>query len=171
MKRRIISIILTVAMALPMTAFTAIGEINTSSEASSVVESVSESTSEEGKTDDAEAETSGNAEDIISDVEETVRNFPKKMMSYIITGFAPSGVFTGAFNPDDLCVKAKNYYYRHYGYYPPRASWQYDSRTGHFIIHLYEDTYTHTSTYAWYEVDYYGVGKDTITGRAIDLSR
>ncbi len=76
---------------------------------------------------------------------------------------------------DDLCTAAKDYYQARSesGYRPPEASCT-DNGNGTYIIHLYEivddgNGFSHSSTYAWYEVDSNGTGKDTILGKPVQL--
>lgn len=80
----------------------------------------------------------------------------------------------GPYTADELGVWAQNYYLAHEHFYPPEAEVE-ENADGTFTIHLYEnvtiDGLTHTATSAWYKVDAYGHGVNTITEEQIDLFR
>ena len=81
---------------------------------------------------------------------------------------------SGPYTADELAQWAQIYYFRHSGFFPPKADAE-KNADGSYTVHLYEvvklDGVSHTATSAWYTVDAYGTGTDDITGRAIELCR
>ena len=80
----------------------------------------------------------------------------------------------GPYEPEDLGMWARIYYFRTTGFFPPNAEVT-ENGDGTFTIHLYEvvdnDGVEHTATSAWYTVDANGEGKDDITEEEISLMR
>lgn len=78
----------------------------------------------------------------------------------------------GPYSAPELCEWAQIYYFTRFGYFPPEAEAE-KNADGSFTIHLYEivtlDGDEHTATSAWYTVDAYGVGVNTITEEGINL--
>ena len=81
---------------------------------------------------------------------------------------------SGPYTAEQLAQWAQIYYFRHNGFFPPKADTE-KNADGSYTVHLYEivklDGVPHTATSAWYTVDAYGTGSDDITGRAIELCR
>lgn len=78
----------------------------------------------------------------------------------------------GPYSADELGEWAQIYYFTRNGFYPPEAEVE-KNKDGTFTIHLYEvvelDGITHTATSAWYTVDAYGKGFNSITEEAVNL--
>ena len=78
----------------------------------------------------------------------------------------------GPYSAAELAQWAQTYYFTHNGFYPPKAD-VVKNKDGSFTIHLYEvvklDGVEHTATSAWYTVDAYGAGTNTITEQPVNL--
>lgn len=81
---------------------------------------------------------------------------------------------SGPYSAEELARWAQIYYFRHNGFFPPKADSE-KNPDGSYTIHLYEtvkqDGVSHTATSAWYTVDAYGAGTDDITGRTVEICR
>lgn len=78
-----------------------------------------------------------------------------------------------AYPPDELVSLALDYYERHHGISPAYGNVDH-MEDGMYVIHLYDivedEAGGHTATYAWYKVDEFGIGTDTLLMTEVDLN-